>query len=312
MTQLSLVLKRALISSWRQPDYQFTRLFQHAAIALITGLIFLQLDNSVASMQYRIFGIFMLTIVPALILAQTEPYYIMARGVYNREASSKMYSGTVFAMGQLASEIPFSIACAVVFFLLFYFPTHFQYASDRAGYFFAFTLLVELFSVTLAQAIAALSPSIYIAALLNPFLIIIFSLFCGVTIPKPNIPGYWRVWLYQLDPFTRLVGGLIVNELSGLPVQCKETEFTRFTPPSGQTCGDWAGPFVNSSGGYLSNPDAMDTCLYCPYKMGNDFLPSVGLSTGTRGRDIGIFVAYIGFNLVVLLTAAKYLKFANR
>ncbi|CAD6951921.1 unnamed protein product [Tilletia caries] len=235
----------------------------------------------VASMQYRIFGIFMLTIVPALILAQTEPYYIMARGVFNREASSKMYSGTVFAMGQLAAEIPFSIACAIVFFLLFYFPAHFQYSSDRAGYFFAFTLLVELFSVTLAQAIAALSPSIYIAALTNPFLIIIFSLFCGVTIPKPNIPSYWRSWLYQLDPFTRLVGGLVANELGGLDIRCQDQEFTRFNPPSGQSCQQWAGPFV-------------------------------GLVFGTRGRDIGIFCAYIAFNLVVLLVAAKYLRFANR
>ncbi|KAK0545285.1 ATP-binding cassette transporter snq2 [Tilletia horrida] len=312
MTQLQLVLKRALVSSWRQPDYQFTRLFQHAAIALLTGLIFLQLNNTIAALQYRIFGIFILTIVPALILAQTEPYYIMARGVFNREASSKMYSGTVFAMGQLASEIPFSIACAVVFFLLFYFPAGFQYASDRAGYFFAFTLLVELFSVTLAQAIAALSPSIYIAALTNPFLIIIFSLFCGVTIPKPNIPGYWRSWLYQLDPFTRLVGGLVVNELDGLEVRCGPGEFAVFDSPPGMTCRDWAGPFVNASGGYLNNPDATSGCQYCQYSLGNDFLPSVGLDTGTRGRDIGIFVAYIGFNLAVLLTAAKFLRFANR
>ncbi|CAD6947306.1 unnamed protein product [Tilletia caries] len=312
MTQLRLVVNRSLISSWRQPDYQFTRLFQHAAIALLSGLIFLQLDNSVASIQYRIFGVFMLTIVPALILAQTEPYYIMARGVFNREASSKMYSGTIFAMGQLASEIPFSIACALVFFLLFYFPAHFQYSSDRAGYFFAFALLVELFAVTLAQAIAALSPSVYIAALTNPFLIIIFSLFCGVTIPKPSIPSYWRSWLYQLDPFTRLVGGLVANELGGLEIRCADQEFTRFDPPSGQSCQQWAGPFVSSSGGYLNNPDATSQCLYCPYSVGDEFLPQVGLVFGTRGRDIGIFCAYIAFNIAVLLVAAKYLRFANR
>ncbi|KAE8244585.1 hypothetical protein A4X13_0g6466 [Tilletia indica] len=312
MNQLRLVVGRSLLSSWRQPDYQFTRLFQHAAIALITGLIFLQLDNSVSSVQYRIFGIFMLTIVPALILAQTEPYYIMARGVYNRESSSKMYSGTVFAMGQLASEIPFSIACAVVFFLLFYFPTGFQSSSDRAGYFFAFTLLVEFFSVTLAQAIAALSPSIYMAAITNPFLIIIFSLFCGVTIPKPNIPGYWRSWLYQLDPFTRLVGGLVANELGGLEIRCQGTEFTRFDPPAGQTCQQWTAPFLSSNGGYLDNPDATSQCMYCPYSVGDDFFTGFGIQFETRGRDIGIFCAYIFFNLIVLLTAAKYLKFANR
>jgi len=314
VTQLKLVLHRALISSWRQPDYQFTRLFQHAAIALLTGLVFLQLDNSVASLQYRIFGIFMLTIVPALILAQTEPYYIMARSVFNREASSKMYSGTVFAIGQLASELPFSVACAVVFFLLFYFPAHFQYSSNRAGYFFAFTLLVEIFSVTLAQAIAAMSPSIYMAALLNPFMIIIFSLFCGVTIPKPNIPKYWRSWLYELDPFTRLVGGLVANELGGLPVRCLDSEYTLFTPPPGQDCATYTAPFISSSGGYLNNPNASNPtqCQYCPYTRGDDFLPGVGIEFGDRGRNIGIFVCFCVANLVVLLIAAKYLRFANR
>ncbi|KAK0532734.1 ATP-binding cassette transporter snq2 [Tilletia horrida] len=312
MTQLSLVLKRALISSWRQPDYQFTRLFQHAVIALLTGLLFLNLDNSVASLQYRIFVIFMLTIVPALILAQTEPYYINARGVYNREASSKMYSGTVFAMGQLASEIPFSIACALVFFLLLYFPVHFQHGSDRAGYFFAFALLAEFFAVTLAQAIAALSPSVYIASLTNPFLIIIFALFCGVTIPKPTMPKFWRSWMYELNPFTRLVGGLVANELGGLPVRCRDSELSRFVPPMGQTCAQWAGAFLNDFGGYLANPNATSDCGYCQYATGDEFLPSVGIKFSTRGRDIGIFCAFIVFNLAVLMTAAKYLRFANR
>jgi ABC-type multidrug transport system permease subunit len=34
-------------------------------------------------------------------------------------------------------------------------------------------------------------------------IVIIFSLFCGVAIPKPQMPGFWRAWLYDLDPFTR-------------------------------------------------------------------------------------------------------------
>jgi len=66
-------------------------------------------------------------------------------------------------------------------------------------------LITELFSVTLGQMVAAITPSPFISALLNPFIIITFALFCGVTIPKPQIPKFWRAWLYQLDPFTRLV-----------------------------------------------------------------------------------------------------------
>ena len=41
----------------------------------------------------------------------------------------------------------------------------------------------EFFAVGLGQGVAALAPSIYTAAMANPFLLVIFGLFCGVTIP---------------------------------------------------------------------------------------------------------------------------------
>lgn len=41
-------------------------------------------------------------------------------------------------------------------------------------------LLLKLFAVTLGQAIAALSSSIFIASQVNPLMIVILNLFCGV------------------------------------------------------------------------------------------------------------------------------------
>jgi ATP-binding cassette subfamily G (WHITE) protein 2 (SNQ2) len=111
---------------------------------------------------------------------------------------------------------------------------------------FAMVLITEVFSVTLGQAVAALSPSIFIAALFNPFLLVIFSLFCGVTIPQPLLNSAWRDWLYyvsfetdhqqlscipadlyglslQLNPFTWLVSGMIATAVHDLPIQCVST-----------------------------------------------------------------------------------------
>lgn len=98
------------------------------------------------------------------------------------------------------AEMPYSLLCAVGFFLPIYYVSGFQMDSSRAGYNFLIVLVTEVFSVTLAQMISALTPSTFIAMLLNPFIIVIFALFCGVAIPKPNIPGFWRAWLYELDP----------------------------------------------------------------------------------------------------------------
>jgi ATP-binding cassette, subfamily G (WHITE), member 2, SNQ2 len=51
--QFKVVQKRTNIAFWRSPNYGFTRLFNHVAIALITGLCYLQLDDSRASLQNR-------------------------------------------------------------------------------------------------------------------------------------------------------------------------------------------------------------------------------------------------------------------
>ena len=57
---------------------------------------------------------------------QVEPTFIMGRNTFIRESSSKMYSQIVFALGQLMAEMPYSVLCAVVFFLLFYYPMGFK------------------------------------------------------------------------------------------------------------------------------------------------------------------------------------------
>jgi ABC-type multidrug transport system ATPase subunit/ABC-type multidrug transport system permease subunit len=44
--QIRVVCKRANLAFWRSPNYGFTRLFSHVALATVTGLSYLQLDNS--------------------------------------------------------------------------------------------------------------------------------------------------------------------------------------------------------------------------------------------------------------------------
>jgi ATP-binding cassette subfamily G (WHITE) protein 2 (SNQ2) len=234
MHQIKLVNKRQNLSFWRTPNYGFTRLFNHVIIALLTGLMYLQLDDSRSSLQYRVFIIFQVTVLPALILAQVEPKYAIARMISYREQMSKAYKTFPFAFSMVVAEMPYSILCAVFFFIPIYYIPGLNPSSSRAGYQFFIVLITEIFSVTLGQAVAALTPSPFISSLCNPFIIIIFALFCGVTVPKPQIPKFWRVWLYQLDPFTRLIGGMIVTELHEKTVQCTPQEFNTFKAPGGK------------------------------------------------------------------------------
>ncbi|OAL69363.1 hypothetical protein A7D00_6482 [Trichophyton violaceum] len=310
--QIKVVCYRTNLSFWRSPNYGFTRLYSHVAVALITGLTFLNLNSSRTSLQYRFFVIFQVTVLPALILAQVEPKYDLSRLIFYRESAAKAYRQFPFALAMVLAELPYSILCAVCFYLPLYFMPGLSNESSRAGYQFLMVLITEIFSVTLGQVISALTPSTFTAVLLNPPVIVIFVLLCGVAIPKPQIPKFWRVWLHELDPFTRLVSGMVVTELHGQEVKCTGLEMNRFTAPSGETCGSYMEKFFASNGpGYLAS-NATDMCEYCAYKVGDEFYRAFGMSFDNRWRDLGIFAAFIGSNLLLLFIGSRYLNFNRR
>ncbi|EGF98878.1 uncharacterized protein MELLADRAFT_40565, partial [Melampsora larici-populina 98AG31] len=312
--QLKVVLQRANLAFYRNADYQWTRLFNHLSIGLLTGLTFLSLNDSVSALQFRIFSIFVAGVLPALIIAQVEPSFIMSRVIFLRESSSRTYMQEVFAISQFLAEMPYSILCAVAYYLLWYFCNGFNTSSTRAGYAFLMIVLMEVFAVTLGQAIAALSPSMFISNQVNAPVVVFLSLFCGVTVPQPAMPKFWRQWMYNLDPYTRIMAGLVVNELRDLRITCAPEEFARIQPPSGQTCQQWLSAFVNSSGGYLENPDATSNCDYCQYRVGDEFYSTLNYSYSHRWRDLGILVGFCVFNSVVTVVAAKFLtlRYAKR
>lgn len=310
--QLKIVQKRTNLSFWRSPNYGFTRLFNHVIVALINGLAYLNLDDSRASLQYRVFIIFQVTVLPALILAQVEPKYAISRMIFYREASSKMYGQFAFASSLVVAEMPYSVICAVAFFLPLYYLPGFSHDTYRAGYQFLMVLITEIFSVTLGQMVAALTPTPLFSALLNPFIMITFALFCGVTIPKQQMPKFWRSWLYELDPFTRLIGGMVVTELHDRPVTCTAQEFQRFAAPAGQTCGEYMQNYFQNGGpGYLAS-NITSACEYCAFKVGDQFYEGLSFTYENRWRELGIFAAFIGSNLIILFLSVSSPSFICR
>lgn len=311
--QLQVVVKRTNLSYWRSPNYLFTRVFNHIIIALLTGLTYLNLDYSRSSLQYKVFVMFQVTVLPALLMPQVELMFVIKRGIFFREASSKMYSSFTFTLAMVLAELPYSILCSVFFFLPLYFIPGFQSEASRAGYQYFMVLITELFAVTLGQVLASISPSSFVASQFDPFIVITFALFCGVTIPAPQMPGFWRAWLYQLDPFTRLIGGTVTTALADLPVNCDPSELNTFTAPPNQTCGEYMDTFFNleKGAGYIVD-NATNVCQYCAYKVGNQFYEPLGFTFDHRWRDLGIFLAFVGSNLIILFAAGRFLNFNKR
>lgn len=86
-------------------------------------------------------------------------------GIFIRESSSRIYSTYVFAIAQLLGEVPYSILCAVVYWVLMVYPMGFGKGSaGTGGTFFQLLVIIfmEFFGVSLGQLIGAISPSMQV------------------------------------------------------------------------------------------------------------------------------------------------------
>lgn len=112
--------------------------------------------------------------------------------------------------------------------------------------------------------------------------------FCGVVVPYSQMQPFWRYWMYYLDPFTYLVGGLLTEVLWDVPVKCLDSEYTTFSAPDGQTCGEYMADFLSSNAGYLRDENATSICEFCQYATGADYARTFNLQEKYYGwRDVG-------------------------
>ncbi|KAL5450460.1 hypothetical protein PMIN07_008826 [Paraphaeosphaeria minitans] len=306
-TQTRLVTHRSNVSLYRNIDYVNNKFALHIGVALFVGFSFWNLGNSVKDQQLVLFALFNYIFVAPGVIAQLQPLFIDRRDIYEaRERKSKMYHWSPFVTGLIVSELPYLVICAVLYFVCFYYTAGLPNDSNKAGATFFVMLVYQFIYTGIGQFIAAYAPNAIFASLVNPLLIFTLVSFCGVLVPYTQIQPFWRYWMYYLNPFNYMMGSLLVFTDFDWKVECKETEFARFDPPSGQSCAQYLEAWLQGPGASnnLINPDATSQCKVCQYSVGKDYLATLSLGEYVYGwRDAGICVifAFSGYALVYLL-----------
>ncbi|XTI87211.1 hypothetical protein V2W45_1342068 [Cenococcum geophilum] len=89
--------------------------------------------------------------------------------------------------------------------------------------------------------------------------------------------------------------------ISDVVVTCSTSDLTHFSPPGGQTCGEYAGPWAASAFAQLLNPNATDECSVCKWTSGDQYLDGFNLGDGgllaSKWSYWGIFLVFTFTNL---------------
>ncbi|CDU25412.1 probable SNQ2-ABC transporter involved in multidrug resistance [Sporisorium scitamineum] len=304
--QVGQVMCRAFTHYWRDTTYIMSKLMLNIIAGLFIGSSFWGQGRSEASasLQNKIFAIFMALVLSTSLSQQLQPVFIQFRALYEvRERPSKMYSWPVAVASALAVEIPWNLLGGTLFWAPWYFMTAFP-SGKTAVLVWGYYMLFQIYYQTFAAAIAAMSPNPMIASILFSTFFSFVIVFCGVVQPPPLLPYFWRSWMFVASPFTYLLEGMLGAVLNDKPVRCTFNEYNTILPPPGQTCAQYLGNFVTSLNGpnlgtgyYIDGPNG--SCEYCRFRMGNDYLRSISLNASHRYRNLGIICIYIVFNIAL-------------
>lgn len=252
------------------------------------------------------------------LMNQLQPRFAELAQVYLvREKPSEMYHWSTFVLSVLLVEIPYNLFAGSLFFLPWFNAVNFYHSwpqatnkGARGFYIWLMLMFFEMWISTFGIAIATLAPNPETASSLTTLFAAFVILFSGVFQPLSQLISFWH-WVYRASPYTYLVSGLISTALHGVPVHCTSQEITHFSPPAGQTCGEYAGAFARFQGSLL-NPDASSNCRYCRYKDSDEYLLTLSMNYGDRWRNAGLLAVYVGFNMALAFLFFYLTKVASR
>ncbi|KAL0086733.1 ABC-2 type transporter-domain-containing protein [Phycomyces blakesleeanus] len=315
-TQFRLVHNRMALAYWRSPDYNFGRFINIILTALINGFTFWKLGSSSSDMQNKLFALFSTFIMAMTIVILSQPKFMTERLFFRREYASRYYSWFPWGISSVLVEIPYVFVFSAFFTFSFYWTSGMVNIAEAGGYFYIIVIAIVIWAVTLGFVIAAASEQQTMAAVLNPLIMSLLILFCGLMQPESAMPTFWRRWMYWIDPFHYYIEGLAVNELEHLKVVCTDRDLLRFSPPPGKTCGQYMSNFFAYGGlGYIDNPDAVqpEQCGYCNYNSGKEYYTKVyGWDASHKWRNFGIIICYVAFNILVFLALVYWKRKAKR
>lgn len=173
-TQFKTVLTRTWLHYWRDPVYLGSKIGLCVVAGLFIGSSFWGQGSltSVASLQNKLFSVFMSLVLSTSLAQQMQPLFISFRNLYEaRERPSKLYNWLILPVTFLLVEIPWNAVAGTLFWAPWFFMTRFNPGqSSRAAFsWFYVCILFQVYWASFAAAVAAVAPNAMLASVLFSF-----------------------------------------------------------------------------------------------------------------------------------------------
>eukprot|EP00276_Gloeochaete_wittrockiana_P021306 CAMPEP_0184342472 /NCGR_PEP_ID=MMETSP1089-20130417/11074_1 /TAXON_ID=38269 ORGANISM="Gloeochaete wittrockiana, Strain SAG46.84" /NCGR_SAMPLE_ID=MMETSP1089 /ASSEMBLY_ACC=CAM_ASM_000445 /LENGTH=701 /DNA_ID=CAMNT_0026671353 /DNA_START=195 /DNA_END=2300 /DNA_ORIENTATION=- len=233
-SQVYWVAHRSAVNLQRNSELLKVRFLQTIFMAVIIGLLFLQLDNDQTSVNDRQGLLFFLVInisfgetLSALAIFGLEKliFYI------DRDAGA--VSTSSYYIGRLIPELLLQFLIPAIYLTIVYWMTGLQSSWWRFGFMLLIIWSSSFVANSMALVLGAALP-LPVAAILAPIAMIMNMLFGGFFVNTDNIPDF-IAWIKYLSFVKYAFSALVQIEFKGLTFYCEDDQFIT-TSDGAKTC----------------------------------------------------------------------------
>lgn len=280
-TQLRYLLKRDMLDYIREPLKIRANFSKEVFMALLLGLIYLQLDTDQASISSRsgalFFYCFYVTMSAIMAIVNTFP---LEKNLFFREHANHLYGTTPYYLAKVLIDLPFSLVIGSIGATIYYWMIGFVQEGDNFGIFLAAILILQQIGAGWGMFLGTAAKDSTVAVTLVPVTVVPFFIFSGLLLNSKTTPSYF-VWAEYISYLRYGFQIVMKNEFEHLSFGCETDELI-------------------SIGGNATR---------CPIETGNEYLKSLEMDDISIGNNFVVLLAFwLGMRLlayVCLLILAK-------
>ena len=231
--QLRVLFHREVVNVKRNKTLTVVRAVQSIAAALLIGLIFIQLENNMSSIQVRLFASFLLVFTQFLFaILGVANAFPAERAVFLRETQDKLYHPAAFYLAKVAIDTflqsTFPILVVAVAYPLIGLNME---SADRLLWFYLIMAIVSNCGAAVGFMVSAAVPSVTIALSIVPGLVMPQLLLSGIFIKVDDLVQPFNAFSYVMVA-RYAVQATVTNEFTCAAKQSCDANVWRAADPN--------------------------------------------------------------------------------
>jgi hypothetical protein len=227
--ELAILLGRNMMDASRDKVMLGATLGQALFVALFLGCTFLQIANDQTGIQTRVGSLFFIT--TNLVFSTVQPILLiwpLERLIVQRERASHAYRTSAAFVAKSISVLPLRLLASTIMSSLLYLLLGYQLNFVKYMIFLAIVLAFSFCVLSLGLFLGSAAPSVKLAQIVAPMLLITFLLYGGNIGPSTSIPVALS-WIQYISPIKYAYMALFQNEFSGLTFTAASPAEAHFT-----------------------------------------------------------------------------------